>query len=259
MLTSILILAASLAPLAALDEGSGAEPSAIEAVRAQDEALAAAHGRGDLTTYRAGLSKHYVYIDVGGKRVTAGLLSERRDKDQRRLISSESLDDEALQLSDTTVLLRGHERSLSLYYGGLPRVGETRWTALWIKEADGVWRLAGETATPVRESEGLPFVLEPQPTAVLAALAGSWKLATTPALTLNLSVVDDGLRARLDGQSVEWTFRPASARHYFAAERPFELRVSADGRRMDLITWSSVTAATRADEEVDATPIRNDG
>jgi ketosteroid isomerase-like protein len=246
MLATLVLTAALAAPPAAADTTPAAESPDIAAVRKQDDALQAAHGRGDMATYRAGLSAHYVYIDIGGKRVTADLLDRRREADQRRLVSSESLEEEAVQLSDTAVLLRGHERSLSVYYGGLPRVGETRWTALWVKEADGIWRLTAETATPVRKHEGLPFVAEPQPRAVLDSLAGDWVLATTPRLSLNLRAVDDGLVARLHGQSLDWTFQPASARHFFAMERPFELRISADGQHLEMTTWGTATKATRA-------------
>ena len=253
MLATLLLTAALAAPPAAADTTSAAESPDIAAVRKQDDALQAAHGRGDMATYRAGLSAHYVYIDIAGKRVTADLLNQRREADQRRVVSSESVEEEAVQLSDTAVLLRGHERSLSVYYGGLPRVGETRWTALWVKEADGIWRLTAETATPVRKHAGLPFVAQPQPRAVLDALAGDWVLDTTPALSLNLRAVDDGLVARLHGQSLDWTFQPASARHFFALERPFELRISADGQHLEMITWGTATQATRA------APIQNGG
>jgi ketosteroid isomerase-like protein len=245
MLAPILMLAAALAASNEADDAPPSDP-VIAAVRAQDDALAAAHGRGDMDTYRAGLSTHYAYIDIGGKRVDADTLSERREADQRRVISTESLEEEAVKLTDTAVLLRGLERTHATYYDGLPRRGESRWSALWVKEDDGIWRLAAETATPVRTTEQLPFQVAPQPRATHDTHAGAWTLATTPPIVLRLRATDDGLVGGIDGQSAQWTFSPASATHYFAAERPFELRFAADADRLDMVTWGTSTPASRA-------------
>jgi hypothetical protein len=197
-------------------------PDAVVAqVRARDAELGAAHGRGDLKTYRAGLSKRYVCIDIGGQRVTAERLEARRAPDQRRVVFSESSEDEALRLSDSVVLLRGLERSVATYWGGLPRVGASRWSALRVREEDGVWRLTAETSTTVREADHLPFVHVPQPAATIATLAGRWTLA------------------------LRLTFRPASPTHFFAEERPFELRFGPGTDAASLVTWGTPTAATR--------------
>lgn len=246
MIASLLLLAAAVT--AATPPATDAPPDdpILAAVQAQDDALQAAHGRGDLATYLAGLSKHYVYIDIGGKRVTADMMVERREGDRRRVVSSEALEHEAVRLSDTSVMVRGRDRSLATYYGGLPRHGDSRWTALWIREDDGVWRLAAETATPIRDHEGLAFDPAPQPRSVLDALAGRWTLATTPPLVLDLRASDDGLVGRLDGETVEWTFRPASPTHYYAGERPFELRFAVDGESMEMVTWGTATKAVRS-------------
>lgn len=222
-----------------------AEDPAIVAVRAQDDALQAAHGRGDLATYRAALSRHYVYVDIGGERVTGDRLAARREDDQRRVLSSDSSEDEAVRLADNAVMLRGVEHSLASYYGGLPRLGHTRWTALWMREDDGVWRLTAETATPVRTDDRLPYLLAPQPSAVLAAHAGDWTLATATPMVLQLRVDGDALVAGLAGQAVRWTFRPASAMQFFADERPFELRFAASGDTLELVTWGTATQARR--------------
>ncbi|MCA0395676.1 MAG: nuclear transport factor 2 family protein [Proteobacteria bacterium] len=218
---------------------------AIAAVMAREAEVAAAHGRGDLAAYRAGLSRHYVYVDVGGKRVTADMLEARRGADQRRVVSSETGEEEALRVSEDVVLLRGLDHSLASYYGGLPRASTTRWTSVWVREEDGVWRVVSETATPVRENDALPFVHVPQSADTVSALAGRWRLATTPTLELQLDAKDGALVGRLAGQSVAWTFRPASASHWFAAERPFELRFAADGTSLQLLTWGTSTAGER--------------
>lgn len=229
-----------------------AEDPATAAVRARDTELAEAHGRGDMATHRAGLSDRYVYIDIGGERVTADRLDARRSEDRRRVQSSRSSEEEAVRLAENVVLLRGREDSVAIYYGSLPRIGQSRWSALWVREDDGVWRLVAETATPIRTDPALPFLRRPQPAAVHDAHAGLWTLASTPPRTLALSVEGDALIGRLDGESARWTFQPASGTHYFAAERPFELRFDEDGRHLTLVTWHTPTAATRVDPEHEA-------
>ncbi len=224
-----------------------AEDPAVAAVRAQDAALQAAHGRGDMATYLAGLSEHYVYVDIGGERITAEQLRVRREGDQRRVVSHETTEEEGVRLAEGTVMLRGLDRTLALYYGGLPRHGLSRWTALWVREDDGVWRLAAETATPVAPENAPPrFVVTPQPAAVLAAHAGAWTLDTAAPLVLELRAEGDALVGRLAGQRVKWTFRPVSATHWFAAERPFEIRFDADGQTLSLLTWGAATTGRRS-------------
>ena len=230
-----------------------AEDPVVAAVQARDAEIADAHGRGDLATYRAGLSERYVYIDIGGKRITADMLAARRQDDQRRVVASESSEEEAVRLSDSVVLLRGLERSVASYYGGLPWVGASRWSALWVREDDGIWRLVADTATPVRKDDSLPFVVTAQSAETLAPLAGRWSLALTPPLELVLQADKGNLRGKLSGQTVHWTFQPASARHFIAKERPFELRFAGDGQSLELVTWGIATAATRiADPQQDS-------
>lgn len=246
MQNPLLLLTMGLAALQAGLVHAAAEDPVVASVWARDAELAAAHGRGDLSTWRAGLSARYAYIDVGGQRVSADRVEARRGDDHRRVLSSRSSEEEGLRLADDVVLLRGREDSHALYYGVLPRIAQSRWSAVWVREDDGVWRLVAETATPIRNEEALPFVRNPQPASVLAALAGRWTLATTPPRMLDLRVEGDALIGRLEGESVRWTFQPASATHYVATERPFELRVEADGRRLSLVTWATPTAAVRA-------------
>jgi len=220
----------------------------LAAVMARDAELQAANGRGDREAYRAGLSKDYVYIDIAGQRVTVDMLDARRAEDHRRVVSSESSEEETIRVSDSVVLLRGLERSVATYYGGLPRVSSSRWSALWVREDDGVWRLLADTSTPVRGEDSLPFVHVPQPEATLAALAGHWRLATDPPMALHLSAEDGELIGSLEGYQARFPFQPASATHYFATNRPFELRFSDDGQHVDLVTWGTATAATRVTE-----------
>lgn len=226
-----------------------AEPSkdaVLAEVAARDAELAEAHGRGDMAAYRAGLSKGYAYIDIGGQRVTADKLDARRAHDQRRVVSSETSEEEALRLSDSVVLLRGLDRTRSTYYGGLPRAGTSRWSALWVREPDGVWRLTAETATPVRDVDAVTFVPVAQLAQVLARRAGRWRLALPTPIELVLEVRGDHLLGRLAGQDVRWTFRPVSNAHFMATERPFELRYSGDDT-MELVTWGTATRAVRID------------
>jgi ketosteroid isomerase-like protein len=234
--------------MAGAANAAGEDDPVIAEVMARDAEIAAAHGRGDMATYRAALSERYVYVDVGGKRVTPDILEARRAGDQRRVVSSDSAEEEALRIAEDVVLLRGLEHSVASYYGGLPRVSSSRWTSLWVREDDGVWRIVAETATPVRKSEALPFVHVPQPPATVDALAGRWQLATTPALELQIEARDGALVGRLHGQHVEWLFRPASARHWFAAERPFELRFAQDGATLEMVTWGTATSGRRLSE-----------
>jgi hypothetical protein len=105
-----------------------------------------------------------------------------------------------------------------------------------------------ETATPVRENDSLPFVHAPQPATTLDALAGRWTLALKPTMELRLRAEGGKLIASLDDKSVRFTFSPASPTHFFAEDRPFELRFAADGRTLDLVTWGTATAATRVEE-----------
>ena len=63
-----------------------------------------------------------------------------------------------------------------------------------------------------------------------------------------LKAEDGALAATLDGQSVRFTFLPASATHYYASDRPFELRFDRGRDKLELITWGLRTHATRIKE-----------
>ncbi|RYG14014.1 MAG: nuclear transport factor 2 family protein [Burkholderiales bacterium] len=228
--------------------GAGQEDPIIAQVMARDDELASAHGRGDMATYRAGLSQRYVYIDIGGQRVTADTLEARRENDQRRVVSSETSEQEATRLTNDVVMLRGLECSHASYFGGLPRISSSRWTALWVREDDGVWRLTAETATPVKTGAESRYIRVGQSDATLQALAGRWTLQLQPAMQLSLRVENGNLVGTLPGQAEQFVFSPASATHYFADTRTFELRFAADGESLRLLTWGTATAAVRTRE-----------
>jgi ketosteroid isomerase-like protein len=236
-----ILLAQAALPALAIDS---TDPVIAE-VKARDAELSAAQGRGDMATYLQGLSKHYVYVDVGGRRVTAEKLATRRSNDQLRQVASEALEEESLRVSDSVVLLSGLERASFTYFGGLPRQGSTRWTALWAREDDGQWRLVAETATPVTNDAGLPFTPARQPERAVRSRQGWWLLALPQAMRLRLTAEGGQLMGMLEGQSIKLTFVPASPTHYFALERPFELRFESDHDRLTLITWGIATTGQR--------------
>jgi ketosteroid isomerase-like protein len=241
----LLVLVAPVFAMATPPPVTSTDPVLAE-VLARDAELAAAHGRGDMATYLKGLSSKYVYIDVGGGRTSADKLAARRGNDQLRRISSESLEEESVRVTDDVVLLRGLERGKFTYFGGLPREGESRWSALWAKESDGQWRLVSETSTPVTSDAGLSFLPERQADAVVRAREGRWKLDLPEKLVLKL-VADGGqLNGTLEGQPLKLTFVPASARHYFALERPFELRFGDEADKVTLVTWGIPTTGQRS-------------
>jgi ketosteroid isomerase-like protein len=231
----------------AFGQGSSPEPidPVILVVKARDAELAAAHGRGDMTTYLQGLSKRYVYVDVGGRRVTPDTLATRRGNDQLRQVASELSEEEAIRIADGVVLLRGLEKARFTYFGGLPREGSTRWTALWAREEDRQWRLVAETATPVASDAGLPFTPSAQPASVIRARQGRWSLALPDPMVLGLTAESGKLIGKLEGHDLQLTFVPASPTHFFALERPFELRFTSDGKALTLMTWGIPTAAHR--------------
>ena len=104
----------------------------VAEVMKRDAELSAAHGRGDMAIYRQGLSQRYVYIDVGGRRVTADTLASRRANDQLRLVSSESSESEALRLADTVAWIRASSHtsaaSLDKEVAAGPRYGSAKTT-----------------------------------------------------------------------------------------------------------------------------------
>ena len=215
-------------------------------VQAADEALAAAHGRGDMETYLKGLSDDYLYIDIGGKRVTKAEITRRRAADKRLVTSSEASEDEAIRVSDNAVLLRGREISGASYYGGLPRRGDSRWTALWVREADGQWRVLAETSTPVRDDSASPYARVKLPAGAIEAHAGKWALELAKPITLALAVEGQSLVGTLSSDTeARFTFVPHAPGQFHALERDFQLKFAPDGRTLTLVTWGTPTRGTR--------------
>ena len=61
-----------------------------------------------------------------------------------------------------------------------------------------------------------------------------------------LSAEHGRLIGSLPGQSLKLAFVPASPTHYYALERPFELRFDGkDRQKLTLVTWGIETAAGR--------------
>jgi ketosteroid isomerase-like protein len=204
-------------------------------VQAADEALAAAHGRGDMETYLKGLSDDYLYIDIGGKRVTKAEITRRRAADKRLVTSSEASEDEAIRVSDNAVLLRGREIS-----------GDSRWTALWVREADGQWRVLAETSTPVRDDSASPYARVKLPAGAIEAHAGKWALELAKPITLALAVEGQSLVGTLSSDTeARFTFVPHAPGQFHALERDFQLKFAPDGRTLTLVTWGTPTRGTR--------------
>ena len=67
-------------------------------------------------------------------------------------------------------------------------------------------------------------------------------------MDLILTAEDGTLIGTLAGQPARFTFRPASGTHFFADERPFELRFTPDGQSLSFVTWGTPIAATRVVE-----------
>lgn len=225
--------------------GAQADDPLLAQVRAADEALAAAHGRGDMATYLKGLSEQYLYIDIGGKPVTKAVIAARRAADKRILLASEPSEDAAIRISDNAVLLRGREKSLASYYGGLPRRGDTRWTALWVREADGQWQVVAETATPVRDDDFTPFAAITLPAEQIAGHAGDWMLDLPKPVTLTLTPEGGKLIGTLSSDPVRFTFVPHAPGQFHAVERDFQLHFAPDGKTLTLITWGTPTNGAR--------------
>lgn len=231
--------------VAAAPIAAQAEDPMLTQVRAADDALSAARGRGDMATYLKGLSVHYLYIDIGGKRVTKEILAERRAADKRIVISSEASEDEAIRISDHAVLLRGRDKSLASYYGGLPRRGDVRWTALWVREADGQWRVIAETATPVRDDSFSPYATISLPADQLASHAGDWALGLPKPITFTLKAEGEKLIGTLSSDPVRFTFLPHAPGQFHAVERDFQLNFAPDGKTLTLVTWGVPTKGVR--------------
>ena len=244
MYSKILALALLLCATA-LPATSPADTAIIAEAKAADAALIAAQSRNDLKAMAEMIADDYAYIDVSGNRVGKAKLLSRREGDKLSLSEMIDSEEEAIVLSPVTVLLRGKSAGTALYFGGLPRKGATRWSAIWRKESDGRWRVVAEQTTVIDEGgpKKVRTTLNP---ADVAAHAGSWTLATRTPMTMVLVAEGDTLKASIAGQFTDMIFLPESPGVFFNTLRPFALHFATDGKSLNLITWSETTAGTRA-------------
>ncbi len=235
----VLLLGASALP-AALP----ADTSILAEAKAADAALIAAQSRNDLKAMAEMIADDYAYIDVTGNRVGKAQLLSRREGDKLSLSEMVDSEEEAIVLSPATVLLRGKSAGTALYFGGLPRKGATRWSAIWRKDGDGRWRVVAEQTTVI--DEGGPkkarATLKP---ADVAPHAGRWTLATRTPMAMTLVAEGDTLKASIPGQFTDMIFLPESPGVFFNTLRPFELHFAKNGKSLKMITWGETTPGTR--------------
>ena len=190
------------------------------------------------------IADDYAYIDIAGVRTDKAKLLSRREGDKLSLSEMVDSEEEALVLSPTAVLLRGKSAGTALYFGGLPRTGATRWSAIWRKDADGRWRVIAEQTTVVTDAAPQKVRATASP-AKVAPHAGTWRLATKTPLTMTLRADGDTLKASIAGQFTDMLLEPDSTGAFFNRVRPFELRFDPDGRTLRLLTWGEETVGTR--------------
>lgn len=237
-LSVFLLSACATSPLSDAD-------AIIAEAEAADLAAMRAQNSGDLETFATYLSEDYAYIDISGNRIgKAGILA-RRSEDRRTLISEEPSEDEAILLAPNVVMFRGRADIVSAYYGGLPRPGSVRWSVIWRKEADGQWRMVAAQTTDRIRREYPVKVRTDVPAETLAYYAGSYTLETQAPLTLKLEAAEGHLLASIEGQFEDMQFFPESETHFFATERPFELRLAEDACSLVLVTFGAETPGKR--------------
>ena len=215
--------------------------------QAADAAYMAATSGGDLRTMADFIAEDYAYIDVNGDRIDKAKLFSRREGDKLSMSEMVDSENEAIVLSPVTVLLRGKTSGTAYYFGGLPRAGTTRWSAIWRKDADGKWRVVAEQTTVVSEPHKYPKALKLAASEV-AKHAGIWRLATQKPMDMTLKAEGGLLKASISDQFSDMLFEPSASGVYFNTLRPFELRFTPDGKTMTFITWGSETLGTRIAE-----------
>lgn len=215
--------------------------------KAADAAYMAATSSGDLKTMADFIAEDYAYIDVNGDRIDKAKLFSRREGDHLSMSEMVDSENEAVVLSPVTVLLRGKTSGTAYYFGGLPRPGTTRWSAIWRKDADGKWRVVAEQTTVVPEPHKYPKPVS-LPPAEVAGHAGRWRLATKTPMDMTLKAENGALKASIAGQFTDMLFQPSAPGVYFNTLRPFELRFAPDGKAMAFVTWGSETAGSRIPE-----------
>jgi ketosteroid isomerase-like protein len=218
-------------------------PVLVEA-KAADAAYMAATSKGELEVMADFIAEDYVYIDVEGNRIDKAKLFSRRDGDHLSMADMVDSENEAIVLSPVTVLLRGKTTGTAYYFGGLPRTGSTRWSAIWRKDADGKWRVVAEQTTVVADQPKYPPAIA-LPSDEIAIYAGTWRLATRTPMDLTLSADAGALKASIAGQFDDMLFQPSARGIFFNTLRPFELRFAPDGTTMTFVSWGIETTGTR--------------
>jgi ketosteroid isomerase-like protein len=220
------------------------ESSVLAEAKAADAAYMAATSNGEHAVMADFIAEDYVYIDVEGNRIDKSKLFSRRAGDQLSMAEMVDSENEAIVLSPVTVLLRGKTTGTAYYFGGLPRSGSTRWSAIWRKDADGKWRVVAEQTTVVSEPPKYPAAIS-MPSEAIAIYAGTWRLATRTPMDLTLKADAGALKASIAGQFDDMLFQPSAPGIFFNTLRPFELRFAPNGTTMTFVSWGIETTATR--------------
>lgn len=239
--------AACLALLVSTPLHAQTENPILAEAQAADAAYMAATSSGNLKAMTDFVAEDYAYIDVNGDRIDKAKLFSRRQGDHLSMSEMVDSENEAVVLSPVTVLLRGKTSGTAYYFGGLPRPGTTRWSAIWRKDADGKWRVVAEQTTVVSEPHKYPKAVTLAASEV-AVHAGTWRLATRKPMDMTLKAEGSALKASIAGQFADMLFQPSGPGVYFNTLRPFELRFAADGKTMTFVTWGSETAGARITE-----------
>lgn len=233
-----------LALVAAAPLHAQTENPILAEAQAADVAYMAATSSGDLKAMADFIAEDYAYIDVNGDRIGKAKLFSRREGDKLSLSEIVDSENEAVVLSPVTVLLRGKSSGTAYYFGGLPRPGTTRWSAIWRKDADGKWRVVAEQTTVVSEPHKYPKAVALAASEV-ADHAGTWRLATQKPMDMKLKAEGGTLKASVADQFTDMLFQPSAPGVYFNTLRPFELRFSPDGKTMTFVSWGTQTTGTR--------------
>jgi ketosteroid isomerase-like protein len=215
---------------------------------AADARYSEAASRGDYQAMAEFVTPDFVYIDISGNRMTPELMLARRSADHRVVLNSEVLGEEVIALAGNIVVMRLHERTLSHYYGGLPRRSESRSTFIWVRGADNQWRMQLAQANIVQRPAFPVKVRRDLSAQQLRTFAGTYKLQHQPGLTFIIRASEDALYAEIPGEFTDMAFYAEGEREFFASARPFELRFNENADELTLITWGNETPGVRLGE-----------
>ena len=217
----------------------------IAEVTAAEAAVVAASNAGDRQAEYDLMADDWVYIDVGGKRITKQEMMERRREDERTATVTAS-ELEVIPISLDAAVTRGRWDTRAVYYGGLPRVGASRYMALWRKR-DGRWVLVADQGTPIVERQTVVRERVRLDEESLDGFAGNYVLDLDPPLEIELGATTDGLALRISGHLDEaLDFFPSAPDRFFAVEKPWEIEFGRAGETLTLSTWGEPTSGRRA-------------